>query len=419
MRSVNGMHISNARHWYVEDQIAASKKRGAMTILHHLMFEYDALAQQWGDVENQYWFCKLRSGWQPQGIPPAPERLIHVRMFHPVWVELDPKQWAEHTVRMLERVSSGGRVYNLWEDPFVCVSLANEQNLHYEAGDSNPGNQPIYRSTQWYEKIAAWNLAAWREIDRLIPGRHALACWSALAYGHDPDGNDTPDSEYQIPAIREAIEYCDIGASHPYGHLDWANGKSTVPGGEDAFYHMLRPFRPEGWRDSRKPSKPHDPGGELAQFPGKPWLFTEAGTFSHSNRGLAARTLMAMRFFLSEAAKSGQALGATWFIGSSDDAHKANNIGANPELRRELADLEEYQTRLEVPRAREHVKPPIPEPDYTDAYEPYTLQPGDTLYGVARAKLGKGQRYRELMRVVAMGDVTRLPIGTVVMVPKE
>ncbi len=376
-RVVNGMHISNERHWFVEDQIASAKATGAVTILHHLLVPRDTLADQWGDPENEYWFVKLRDGWEPQGIPPAPERLIHVRLYHPNWTVLDPKKWAEHAVRLLERVVSGGKLYNLWDDPYVCISAANEQNLHNECGDSSPLNQWQYRTRRHYEAVARWNLTFWKTVDQLIPGRRALSCWSAFAQGHDPDEADVPDGEYQIPAVREAVEYCDLLGTHPYGHLNWPDGQRTVPGGEEQYWHMLRDFRPEGYRDAREPGKPHDPGGSLAQFPGKPTLFSECGTFSHADRARTSTTLLAMERLLARAAASGQVVGCTWFIGNSGDLHNDNAIVINTELRRSLASLRGYETSARLPAARTRAADPQWRPVLSAAVQPTAIvQPG-------------------------------------------
>jgi hypothetical protein len=281
-------------------------------------------------------------------------------MYHPNWCALDPKQWAEHSVRLLERVISGGKLYNLWDDPFVCVSAANEQNLHSECGDPNPLNQWQYRTREHYESIARWNVSFWETVDRLIPGRRALACWSALAQGHDPDENDTPDSEYDVAALGDAIERCDLFATHPYGHLNWPDGQATVPGGRDQYWHMLRDFRPVGHRDALEPQKPHDPGGSLSHFPGKPMLISECGTFTHSDKARTRSTLAAMKALLRRAADSGQIIGCTWFIGNSGDGHSDNAIVGNAELRSALAELELYETAAELPAAGG----PPPEPEW-------------------------------------------------------
>ena len=74
-RVVNGIHWSNQRHWWIEDACRVDRGRGCVTVLHHLLFPRDELADQWGDVENRYVFGKLRFGWKPQGIAAAPDRL--------------------------------------------------------------------------------------------------------------------------------------------------------------------------------------------------------------------------------------------------------------------------------------------------------------------------------------------------------
>ena len=54
---------------------------------------------------------------------------------------------------------------------------------------------------------------------------------------------------------------------------------------------MLRDFRPAEYRDAVEAGKPHDPGGILAQVPGKPLLISESGTFVHSHKARTAETV--------------------------------------------------------------------------------------------------------------------------------
>lgn len=359
-RVVNGMHVGNTRHWHVEDMLRTDGGRGAMTILHHLMFPRDAMADQWGDVENAYWYHKLRHGWPAQGIAPAPERLIHVRLYHPAWKSLDPKAWARHAVTMLSDWRFEGLRANLWDDPLVCVSPANEQDIE----GYGPGGAA--QTMAEYEVIGRWNLAFWDEVDRLIPSRRALSCWSALAGGHDAIYND-PDSEYAVPAIRDAIFRCDVGAVHLYGHMEWGSeGDKTLPGGVDDVWHMLRAWRPAGWRDRNQPTtatRPLDRGGFCAQFPGKPFIISEAGTFAHHDRGRTAQTVKAMQGLLKRAASDPACLGVTWFIWSTDAAHPTNNIMANPELRDALVRAPMFETAARVPvRGASPVPVPAPSP---------------------------------------------------------
>jgi len=379
MRVVNGMHVGNTRHWHVEDMLRTDGGRGAMTILHHLMFPRDAMADQWGDVENAYWYHKLRHGWPAQGIAPAPERLIHVRLYHPAWKSLDPKAWARHAVTMLSDWRFEGLRANLWDDPLVCVSPANEQDIE----GYGPGGAATTAGE--YDAIGRWNLAFWDEVDRLIPGRRALSCWSALAGGHDAYPDD-PDSEYAVPAIRDAIQRCDVGAVHLYGHMEWgAQGDKTLPGGVDDVWHMLRAWRPKGWRDTHQPSvpgRPRDRGGFCAQFPGKPFIVSEAGTFAHHDRGRTAQTFSAMKGLLAKAASDPACLGVTWFIWSTDEAHPTNNIMANPELRDALTRAPAFETTARVPSRTPAPAPPAPPPAPPPVAPPVTL-PAVVSAGVA------------------------------------
>jgi len=349
MRVVNGIHISNSRHWDVEQAIRVARPEGAVTILHHLMFARDEVADQWGDVENRFWYGKLRYGFDEQEIDPAPRRLIHVRLYHPNWRELDPAGWAEHAVRMLDNWTDGHvRTASLLDDPYVAISPANEQNIEPH----------VAHSVADYQAIGLWNSLFWEAFDGAAPGHKCLRVWSALAFGHEPPGYP-PDGEYQVPEIRAAINRCDIMASHPYCYLNWgADGQRTAPGGDDEYWYMLRDFRPRGFKNDS------DPGGMLAQFPDKPLLITEAGTWTHSHHAKTDATETAMTGLLMAAAQSGRVLGVTWFIWNSGPEHGQNVIWENEGLRRRLENMADFTTKCEVPRVDPDPDPePEPEPE--------------------------------------------------------
>lgn len=357
-RSVAGMHVPNARPWYVGEMAQAIGPMGCATILHCTMLD-DQMIQQWGDIENRRWYLKLRQGFQDGSVsvPPAPEMFLHVRMYHPNWRTVDPVIWAEHSVELLAHWSFDGVSANLWDDPFVGVSPANEQNIEGWVIT----NLPYHERPAAYAKVAQWNMAFWKRVDQLVPNRRALSVWSALAQGHDVYPNN-PDSEYTVPEIRDAIAYCDVGASHPYGHLtDFPDGRD-LPGGADEYWGMLRDFRPVGWRDEHQPGVgPHDPGGTLAQFPGKPWLFSEVGTFGHSNPALAMKNLAALKEFYTRCADSGRVIGATPFIWNSDQSHPTNAIVPSEGLRQGLARLGPVWSRgVTIPQARAGRPSPVP-----------------------------------------------------------
>ena len=144
-RVVNGIHVSNSRHWDVEQMLRAARTNGAVTILHHMMFPRDELVDQYGDVENAYWYGKLRWGWPAQGIPPAPERFIHVRLFQPNWRDYEPRAVAQQAVKLLSNWRFEGLSADLWQDPFVGVSPCNDQNL---------ARRPMILTTN--KRLASW-----------------------------------------------------------------------------------------------------------------------------------------------------------------------------------------------------------------------------------------------------------------------
>ena len=86
-RAINGAHWPNARFWHLEQCLRSVGPTGAVTLLHIQAFD-DALINSHRDDENCGTFGKLRYGYAPQGIPAAPERLIHVRCYHPFSLSL-------------------------------------------------------------------------------------------------------------------------------------------------------------------------------------------------------------------------------------------------------------------------------------------------------------------------------------------
>jgi len=188
-----------------------------------------------------------------------------------------------------------------------------------------------------------------------VPNRKALSCLGAWAFGHDVVP-DVPDSEYMVPEVKELCNRVDILATHPYANFTFAGGgRDTMDEDRAGYYYLLRDFRPEGWRDSREPSRPHDPGGILAQYPHKPLLITECGTFTHGDPGRNPDNLAAMRKLYDFAARSGRVLGCTWFVWNSGPEHAGNRIWYNEALRNGLESLGPYHTNAVVPTAGEDV----------------------------------------------------------------
>ncbi len=76
-------------------------------------------------------------------------------------------------------------------DPYVY--FANEMNLFYENGDSNPNNQHLYTSPEFYEKYAGWVRMTAEVIKNIVPDMKLVT--PPFAFGHHEDGS--PDSNGQ------------------------------------------------------------------------------------------------------------------------------------------------------------------------------------------------------------------------------
>lgn len=316
MRHINGAHFPNVNPGDIKQLLKAVGPLGCVTLLDSELYYYDQLRHQ------------------------APERLIHVRRFTPDWTKVDPRIWAQETRKALGR---------LLDDPFVCVSFSNEPNLGAESGDTDPGHQYHYQSVSWYSYIAEWNLEA---LTYFGAGPYrCLTVTSAFAQGHEPDGFP-PDGEYTIPIVRRMINAFDLVGIHPYAELHDKPQSGAL--GRDAFWYLLRPFRPKGFKDAS------DPGGVLAQFPNKLFLITETGTFTHSDRSRTNETWrnLAALYHTCEASK--KIVGVTPFIWKTDAKHPQNDMSKNDELRAILENAPRY-TAADLPvRGQPPPEEPMP-----------------------------------------------------------
>lgn len=381
-RILNGSHWPNQRPYNIEQCLRAAP--GCVTVLHHQLVNDPLLGGRTADDENCNVFGKLRLGFAPQGIPPAPDRLIHIRCYHPNWTTLDPVRYAESIVGVLadwrgSRDQADARL-NLWDDPLVAVSPCNEPNLHYECGDPDPGHQPQYQSVEHYIRLARWQLAWLRRVDQLVPNRRALLCTGALADGHEPPGY-APDGEYGIPAIRDMLQAFDLVGIHPYAILHEQPQSGAT--GKLAFWYMLRPFRPARLKDAS------DPGGVVSQYPTLTYLVSETGTFTHSDKGRTAETWRELAAFYRACEASGRVVGVTPFVWNSDGAHPQNVIWPNEELRSILEHAPLYPSTVTLPVRGARPTPPPPPPPPPSAFEP---NPGG--YSVGDGFLAEARRRR-------------------------
>ena len=155
-----------------------------------------------------------------------PEIPVIVRFQHPRNWHQDPTASARHL---------GEMVASKWPDlkdmdPYVY--FANEVNLHYENGDNNVSNQPLYESREFYKRYANWVKMTADRIKQRAP-RMKLVC-PPFAFGHHedgaPDDNGNPTEgwagyDYLADTIRS--HFANIITFHAYwGHAggsvhDW------------------------------------------------------------------------------------------------------------------------------------------------------------------------------------------------------
>jgi hypothetical protein len=108
---------------------------------------------------------------------------IIVRFQHPHQWHRDPTHYARQL---------GEMVASKWPDMKVLdpyVYFANEMNLHYENGDNNVGNQPLYTTPDFYKRYAQWVRTTADVIKNRVPEMKLIA--PPFAFGHHEDG--TPD----------------------------------------------------------------------------------------------------------------------------------------------------------------------------------------------------------------------------------
>ena len=367
-RAVNGVHWSNSAQWHNEQALRAAGDNGALTCLHFQLFPTDPISGQHGEDENCLWYGKWRYGFPPQGIPPRPEMLIHLRIYHPNWTQLDPVRLAEQTADLLANWRGSrdhaGLTADLWDDPYLLVSPCNEQDI-----EPSPPSDFVWHAAD-YERYADFQLRWLDRLDRLVPNRKALTLTGAFAGGHDPmDGPaPVPDGEYQIGAVREMLHAFDVVGVHSYALMNDPN-RLSAPWQRNAMWYMLRAWRPVGYKDET------DVGGVISQYPALTYFFSECGTFTHADKARTGDTAEAIREFYAKAATSGNVIGACPFIWHSGNEHSENRIWPNEELRGRLETMPRFTTSAAVP-VRGATPPPEPPPPPPPAPDGYAVGPG-------------------------------------------
>ena len=368
MRVVQGVHWSNGPQWDNEQALRAVGDTGALTCLHYQLFPTDPISGLHGEDENCLWYGKWRYGFEAQGIPPRPEMLIHLRLYHPNWTEQDPVRLAEQAAELLANWRGSrdhsGLTANLWDDPYLLVSPCNEQDI-----EPTPPADLVWHAAD-YERYADFQLRWLHRLDQLVPQRKALTLTGAFAGGHDPiDGPaPVPDGEYQIEAVREMLHAFDVVGLHSYALMN-DPARLSAPWQRNAYWYMLRPWRKAGYKDDT------DVGGVISQYPNLTYLFSECGTFTHADKARTGDTVEAIRAFYQMAADSGNVIGACPFIWHSGNEHSENRIWPNEELRGRLETMPRFTTSAAVP-VRGATPPPEPPPPPPPAPDGYAVGPG-------------------------------------------
>lgn len=320
----------------------------------------------------------------------GPEVLVGVRMYpevgHPNghWNIIAPDAWADECFRRLQTQQPA-----VLDDPFVCLSPANEQDLAIEGHEyaAKPGRDGV---EQWvYEEIWRWQLGWLRRMRQIAPGIACRLGTAPLAGGHDIPGWP-PDYEYQLPEFRALAEEADCVWIHAYADKAWGD----VPE-RDGYWYGLRPLRPRGYREEVQGKPPvggmPDPGGVVVQYPAQSYLLSETGTGRHSDLSVTAQTLEQMRALYDQYSRSGRCVGATPFIWNSGPEHHGNRIQPNEGLWRGLQNMQRFAAAVWPPKKGNNV------PEYTlgfkSYYEAHSAEVGPAVSGLSYDDHGNAWQY--------------------------
>ena len=121
-----------------------------------------------------------------------PDVTIIVRFQH-------PPNWRQNPAESARQL--GQYVASTWPqlkalDPFVY--FANQLNTHYENGDPNPANQPLYTTPQFYQTYAGWVRTTADVIKNLVPDMKLVTPPFAFGYNEDgsPDASGKPTKSW-------------------------------------------------------------------------------------------------------------------------------------------------------------------------------------------------------------------------------
>lgn len=116
-----------------------------------------------------------------------PTTPVIVRFQHPLNWHQNPTASAQQFGRMI----AGQWAHLRPLDPYIY--FANELNLHYENGDPDPANQPLYTTPEFYQKCSQWIRMTAEVIKSITPEMKLIT--PPFAFGHNEDGS--PNQEGQ------------------------------------------------------------------------------------------------------------------------------------------------------------------------------------------------------------------------------
>lgn len=150
-----------------------------------------------------------------------------------------PKDWRNDLSGSASRLAA--EVASKWpslEELNPYVYFANEMNLHYENGDNNPANQPLYETQNFYEAYAEWVRQVADGIKQRVPEMRLVT--PPFAFGHHedgaPDDDGNPKDEwagYDYMADYIPTYFSSILTGHYYwgdaggSHREWLYGPES------------------------------------------------------------------------------------------------------------------------------------------------------------------------------------------------
>ncbi len=280
-----------------------------------------------------------------------PDVAVIIRFQHPQNWHQDPAHYA----RVL-----GEEVASKWNDMRVLdpyVYFANEMNLHYENGDPDPANQPLYTTPEFYEKYGDWVRTTAEVIKNIVPDMKLIT--PPFAFGHKEDGSPDCDGnpmegwagyDYLYETIRDYFD--NILTFHAYWGFAAGSVKEWLYDPELSSWYAFRWRRVLKLFETRYGIK-----GKM--------IIDEAGNFAASDPDFTDQVI----YFAENSLKDPRVMALTYFLWY-DPTNSPGNL-PNSWVQR-VQNLSEHLNRLknmpEVPIADPIIGPcgpetPEPEPE--------------------------------------------------------